>query len=209
MEDVHDLAFASGEVAVGAVIGHSRLDGERCARIIADARKLAIEHFLDPKFLTARLRALEARLDVSAARRRGVSTDVTLRISAEPTYGLCHPQQLPAGFVRPPYPTLYNPVGATESRMTGDCSTNGFSGMGNATTLRTDMSPDSLLDHYGRQLQDSGWKSTNDAKIIVGRSWTRPDSTGSPMELSLTVATSMRAGACREVNLQVRTGRRP
>jgi hypothetical protein len=93
--------------------------------------------------------------------------------------------------------------------MTGDCSTNGFSGMGNATTLRTDMSPDSLLDHYGRQLQDSGWKSTNDAKIIVGRSWTRPDSTGSPMELSLTVATSMRAGACREVNLQVRTGRRP
>ena len=148
-------------------------------------------------------------LSVSAARRRGVATDITVRVSASPNYGPCRPQQMPFMVVRSPYPTLYNPAGTSDARMTGDCSSNIGGSMGTGTTLRTSLTPEALLDHYGRQLQDSGWKAVNDASSIIGRSWTRPDSSGTPVELSLTVASSMRAGTCHDVNLQVRRAQKP
>jgi hypothetical protein len=148
-------------------------------------------------------------LTVSAARRRGVATDVTMRVSTPTNYSPCRPPQAPMMVMSSPYPTLYNPANATDGRMMGDCSLNMSGSMGTATTLRTDMTPDALLEHYGRQLQDSGWKSVSDAKSIIGRSWTRTDSSGAPVELSLTVATSMRGAACRDVNLQVRKVPKP
>jgi hypothetical protein len=143
-------------------------------------------------------------LSVSAARRRGVATDVTMRVSTSTNYSPCRPPQMPTMLVRSPYPTLYNPASATDARMMGDCSSDISGGMSTGTTLRTDMTPDALLDHYGRQLQDSGWKSLTDASVIIGRSWTRPDSSGTPVELLLTVGSSMRAASCHDVNLQVR-----
>ena len=148
-------------------------------------------------------------LTASAARRRGTTTDVTFRVLGTGTYSPCHPPQMPTGMARSPLPTLFNPPNAADARMNGDCSSTLMGSTGTGTTLRTAMTAESLLDHYGRQLQDSGWTAAGERASIVGRSWTRPDSSGAPVETVITVATPARDPGCRELNLQVRTLRKP
>jgi len=148
-------------------------------------------------------------LTATAARRRGTVTDVTFRIIASSTYSVCHPPQIQTGMGRSPFPTLINPPSSTDARMTGDCSSTLMGSSGTSTTLRTPMSADALLDHYGKQLQDSGWTASGERASIVGRTWTRADSSGAPVESVITVATPARDSGCRELNLQVRTLRKP
>jgi hypothetical protein len=152
-------------------------------------------------------------LGVSAVRRRGVNTDVTLRLTAVGNYSPCNPQPLPSGYTRPLFPTLFNPANAGEMRGgADDCgrSTGFGTGSGStSTTLRTPMDPAALLEHYAKQIQDSGWTAAAKGGSVVGRTWTRPDSAGNPMELSLSVASSAREASCYELNLQVRTTRKP
>ena len=148
-------------------------------------------------------------LTVSAVRRRGTTTQVTMRASPTSNQGVCNPPQPQAGMNRSPLPTLYNPPSAGDGRMAIDCS-NGFSGSnGTGAILRVAMDPDALLSHYARQLQDSGWHASSERATIVGRSWTRPDSTGTPVDLTLMVTTSPRDSTCRELSLQLRTLRKP
>jgi hypothetical protein len=148
-------------------------------------------------------------LTVSAARHQGVNTDVTMRLTPAANYSVCTPQPMPAGMIRPLYPTLFNPANAGEGRgLIGDCVMS-MASTGTNTTLRTAMEPTALLEHYARQLQDSGWSAAPTGGSIVGRTWTRTDSAGNPLELSITVATSPRDVACRDLNLQVRTVRKP
>ena len=149
-------------------------------------------------------------LTAAATRRRGIATDIVLRMSVGGTSSACHPMQMSMPMiVRSPFPTLFNPQGATDGRMTGDCSATMMGSMGTGTTLRSSMPADALLDHYARQLQDSGWKSFGEKGAILGRSWTRVDSAGAPVEVSITVTASPRDAACRDLNLQVRTLRKP
>jgi hypothetical protein len=79
---------------------------------------------------------------------------------------------------------------------------------GTQTKLRTPLSPEALIDHYGKQLADSGWKPMQAGGNVMGRSWTKPDSTGAPMELTLLV-TTLADATCRDVNIEVRSTRRP
>ncbi len=145
-------------------------------------------------------------LSTSARRQRGTNTVVVVRVSAQNgQYGPCIPQQMPPGMTRSPFPTLFNPAGAAEGSV--DCQRN-YGSSGTGTQLRTAMSSDSIFGHYAKQLQDSGWKAAPEARI-VGRTFTRTDSTGTPLELSLTIASSARDSTCREINMQVRTLRKP
>ena len=146
-------------------------------------------------------------LTAYAARQRGTATTITYRVTTG-GYSLCHPPQLPTSAMRSPMPTLYNPPTASDARMSGDC-TNNYGGSGTGTTLRTSMSAEALLDHYGRQMQDSGWTAGPDKASVIGRTWSRTDSTGTPIETVITVATPARDAGCRELNLQVRTMRKP
>jgi hypothetical protein len=148
-------------------------------------------------------------LTASAARRRGTTTDVTFRVIGNGTYSPCHPPQMPMAVPRSPFPTLFNPTNAVDARMNGDCSSMLMGSMGTGTTLRTSMTAESLLDHYGRQLQDSGWTAAGERASFVSRSWTRPDSSGAPVETVITISTPARDPGCRELNLQVRTLRKP
>jgi hypothetical protein len=148
-------------------------------------------------------------LTASAARRRGTVTNVTFRVIGNATYSVCHPPQIQTGMTRSPLPTVFNPPTATDARMTGDCSSSVMGSMGTGATLRTSLTTEALLDHYGRQLQDSGWTAAGERASIIGRSWTRPDSSGTPVETVITVATPARDTGCRELNMQVRTLRKP
>src|SRR5207253_2213189 len=121
---------------------------------------------------------------------------------------VCNPPQVPADANRQPYPTLFNPAGSNDVRLANDCRANSSSTTGTGTLLRSAIDPSALLDHYARQLQDSGWHAPNDKLSIVGRTWTRTDSTGAPIELTLTVTTSAHDPMCRELSLQVKTMRK-
>lgn len=147
-------------------------------------------------------------LTVSAIRRRGTTTEVTLRLSPSQNYSTCSPQPFPQGVSRSPFPTLYNPSASTDARITSACSSQ-YGSSGTSTTLMTAIAATGLLDHYGKQLQDSGWHAPAPGNSIAGRTWTKVDSAGTPLELNLTVATSARDSTCREINMQVRTMRKP
>jgi len=148
-------------------------------------------------------------LSTSASRHRGTNTLVVVRVSTQVgQYGVCAPPPVPIGMMRSPFPTLFNPAGAVDARMTADCGA-GFGGSsGTGTNLHLAMSSEAILDHYAKQLVDSGWRAAS-AAAIVGRTFTRTDSTGAPLELSLTIASSSRDSTCRDVNMQVRTLRKP
>lgn len=149
-------------------------------------------------------------LNASLVRRDAKSADVAYRISTVAAMGPCNPPQMPSLGTRLPWPALTNPPGSVDARMTGDCSATllpGSSGIG--TTIRTAMSPDSVFEFYARQLADSGWMAESGRAVPVGRIFTRVDSSGSPVELTLTVTSTLRAESCRDVYMQTRTLRKP
>lgn len=146
-------------------------------------------------------------LSASATRRRGVTTDIVMRVSTASNYSSCNPPPMPAGMPRSPYPTLFNPPNANEQ--SSACGNDFFGSSGTGTTVRLPMTSAALLDHYARQLQDSGWHAPSDSGSIVGRTWTKTDSAGAPVELTITVTSAMRDPSCRTLNLTVRTLRKP
>jgi hypothetical protein len=150
-------------------------------------------------------------LTASATRRRGTTTEITLRLTPAATYSTCNPQPLPPGYVRSSLPTLYNPSAATDARMGSNCSPQymPYGNSASGATLITALTPIALLDHYGKQLLDSGWRAPATSNSIVGRTWTKLDSAGTPVEVSLTVTTPARDTTCREINMQTRTLRKP
>ncbi|MGH7654053.1 MAG: hypothetical protein ACREN6_05255 [Gemmatimonadaceae bacterium] len=148
-------------------------------------------------------------MSVFLARRDSHSADVVYRLSTPSGISVCNAPQMPTGMYRSPFPPLYNPTRSADARMTGDCSTTMLGSQGQGTTLRTALSADSLLEHYGRQLTDSGWTAARDRGVTVGRTYSKTDASGAPVELVLTVASSARDESCRDVNMQVRTLRKP
>jgi len=100
-------------------------------------------------------------------------------------------------------PLLVNPQDAGMNDRTCFGSIVGIGG-GNGTSerLQTNLSPAQLLEHFSRQLSDSGW-STSSSAAAVRRVWTRPDSGGLARELTLTITPSTVAG-CQELSVQLR-----
>jgi hypothetical protein len=150
-------------------------------------------------------------LTVTAARRGSAATNVTFRSVGSVAYSVCRPMRMPPQVSRSPLPILVNPPAAIDARTTGECSSLYSGTLTNATNaiLRTPLSADSLLVHYGRQLRDSGWTATADKPTIVGQTWTHPDSLGARTEATITVTIPDRDPGCRELNLQIRSVRAP
>ena len=79
-------------------------------------------------------------------------------------------------------------------------------GMGSQTQdqpVRTDLSAQEILTHYGRQLDSAGWKSVNSASSVAG-TWTNPQN-GQEVTIKIT-PTASQAG-CYDVSLSA-TARR-
>ncbi len=108
----------------------------------------------------------------------------------------------------PPWPTMYHPAGVSDANQAcnGD---NSFGSGGPSAIVRTPITSEALLDHYAKQLQDSGWQAPPGSGSIIGRTWTRTDSTGAPVELTITAAASLRDPSCRTLNMVVRTLKKP
>lgn len=100
-------------------------------------------------------------------------------------------------------PVLLNPEGAAMNDRICLGSTTAFSGgNGSGERLQTTLSPTQLLDHFSRQLADSGW-SASPPVAGVRRVWTRPDTGSASRELTLTI-TPLSSAGCQDLSLQIR-----
>ena len=85
-------------------------------------------------------------------------------------------------------PTFVNPLNARNDmsgcyrNQPGD---NFNSSSGGGGMISTNMSAQALLDHYSKQMADSGWKPVDVARVT--RSWTRTDSAGKPLRYTLSI----------------------
>ncbi|CAN5210468.1 hypothetical protein BH09GEM1_BH09GEM1_14040 [soil metagenome] len=139
-------------------------------------------------------------------RRGGSASNLTVRIGPAIQGSNCLPMQLPAGYPRQfMLPVVYHPEGVMDARSGTDCARQNEVNRTSAV-VRSELSADALLDHYGRQLQDSGWVAGTKRTSMTGRTFTRPDSAGTPMEITLTVSSG--ETGCRELNMTL-FGKRP
>lgn len=100
-------------------------------------------------------------------------------------------------------PVLLNPQDAAmNDRVCLGSNTTLGGGNGTGERVQTSLSAPQLLDHFSRQLADSGW-SASPPLAGVRRIWTRPDTGGTMRELTLTI-TPLSAAGCQELSLQVR-----
>ena len=79
-------------------------------------------------------------------------------------------------------------------------------GMGSQTQdqpLRTDLSSQEILTHYGRQLDSAGWKSVNNASSVAG-TWTNPQN---GQEVTIRITPVATQAGCYDVSLSA-TARR-
>ena len=95
-------------------------------------------------------------------------------------------------------PVFINPTGARSDMSAcfrgGDEGFNWASGGG--ASLATTMTPEALLEHYSKQMADSGWTATNIVK--AARTWTRTDSAGKLLRYTMTIEATGNA-PCRRI----------
>lgn len=129
--------------------------------------------------------------------------EIAARAAGTPLSSVCTASRaMPSAALRRDYyPTLVNPPG-TGNGMSADCPRWNSRGGGGSTRLSTSMSLDEILAHYGRQLADSAWQPVTGRELVV-RTWTRRDSTGAFVELSLTAVRTAAFPSCVELEMQV------
>lgn len=114
----------------------------------------------------------------------------------------CDPVVQPPRRPAPELPTLRNPP---TTDVTGSCNRRDPNMVsvsnGMATMLRTSITPDSILAHYGRQLQAAGWAPRPPQSYTT--TWGQPDSTGAVVEATLSVMPNRQVAGCYNVNLNV------
>ena len=145
-------------------------------------------------------------LIVAATRRSEAKTQIVYRVTPATAYGPCSLQPQPPRTDGIPVPTLINPGAVSDFRDFGKCSSHAQSA-GRSVSLRSTVSLDSLVLHYAKQMQDSGWRATS--AVSMGRSWSRTDSTGRLFEARLSASTSPHDSLCRDLDLTVWEIRKP
>lgn len=99
-------------------------------------------------------------------------------------------------------PTLYDP--SPRDFGASGCQQEDDGWHGSETRYRTGMTADQILDHYGKQLADSGWLATPPRQAPVARTWTRTDSGGVLRRMTLTVSRGIVDTSCVRVHMENR-----
>lgn len=152
-----------------------------------------------------------ANLHISYRRRPMPPHDLQLEYRESP--GPC--QDRPMGerveFVRmgePRFPTLRSPE-PPPGRPLQSCYSRSRPRRGGAasigTLVSTDLQARELLEHYGRQLEASGWSPPNPGATpsTASRTWTQRDSTGVSQVVTLEVTEGTPGSGCYDVRMNV------
>jgi hypothetical protein len=99
-------------------------------------------------------------------------------------------------------PPLYSPGDVRASQVCR--SPNGMNTQSQEQPLRTELSPQEVLAHYGRQLDSAGWKSVTATPASVAGTWVNA---ANGQEVTIGVTKLPSQGGCYEVSLRA-TARR-
>ena len=94
-------------------------------------------------------------------------------------------------------PPLWSPGDVRASQVCR--SPNGMGGESQEQPLRTEMSPQEILAHYGRQLDSAGWKPVTGTPASVAGTW---ENTAIGQEVTINVTKLPSQGGCYEVSLR-------
>jgi hypothetical protein len=142
-------------------------------------------------------------IDVAAVRSTEGWTDFRVLIAGDSP--ICRlvpptPPRKPPAF-NLPLPIVYDPP---NTGVRPECFVS-ESSQQSRTQLFTSIPPDSLLRHYGRQLEASGWTRVPAESTSATGLWTRRDSSGTLQAAKLTVGIVPTAPDCRSATLEVST----
>jgi len=145
------------------------------------------------------------QIDVSAARSAEGFTNFRIRLTGAAAFCRLVAPTAPrtAPTFNLPLPVVYDPP---NTAVRPECFVND-SRQQTQTQLFTALSPDSLLRHYGRQLETAGWTRIPAESTLVTGEWTRRDSTGALQAAKLSVGVMLGAPECRSATLEVTTMR--
>ena len=143
-------------------------------------------------------------------RRGGVARYLVYRLTGGTT-GVCHPPQPLTDRGMPRFPTLYEPDGTQDMRASQACYPQNAGSSGTDAFFHAPMSADRVLEHFARQLADSGWTRLGDTIAIARGEWTRSDSSGAPVRLTLTITVppGVSDPQCHQAEMRVMTTRKP
>ncbi|HVX41908.1 MAG TPA: hypothetical protein VHB25_20270 [Gemmatimonadaceae bacterium] len=157
----------------------------------------------------------EYSLIADVRRHAGSALYLTYRLSNAPN-GICHSPvrpPMPVAYTQPRFPTLYEPETINDGKGNTPCFPQTMpGGGGTASRFRTAMPRDRMLEYFGKQLADSGWTRLRDSvPVTVTSAWTRPDSTGAPQVLTLTISTpyGVTDAQCQEAQMNILPPKKP
>jgi hypothetical protein len=136
------------------------------------------------------------------------TTVPAMRVSYIITHGDnngCAPRRAIANYLQ--MPTLFHPDGSLYDAVCSRALTGNIASTSTSAQVRSALSDDALLDHYARQLKDSGWTAASEVNT-VSRTMSRTDSSGAQLETTLTIRT-VGATGCKQIDLGLRRLRTP
>ena len=151
-------------------------------------------------------------LNAWIARELPLSTTIAFRLGTPNPgqFNQCNPPapdpRMLASMRESPYPTLFDPVSRDGPMMSSCYDQRSFGSSATETRYKASLTPEQVLDHYARQLADSGWMAGSPPRPTIARAWTRPDPAGGePRHVTLTVSRPTTGDStCLRVQMEVR-----
>jgi hypothetical protein len=144
-------------------------------------------------------------VQVMVAPRGQMQTDIRFMYRRTPDtgYSPCTPDQRrpmrPTQRFGGALPPLRPPAGATPSSPDRCAGSGRAYGMGQTMAFVSELAPTDVLGHYGRQLENAGWRPVEEPS--AARSWAKTDSTGATQRVMLTVTATLSQPQCKVVAL--------
>jgi hypothetical protein len=142
---------------------------------------------------------------VMTAPRGPAQTDIRFMYRRAPDrgYSPCTADQRlpmrPTRAFRGALPALHAPPGATPSSPERCAGSGRGYGIGQTMAFVSELLPVDVLRHYGRQLENAGWRPIEEPS--TARMWAKTDSTSGTQRLMLTVTTTPDRPHCKVVAL--------
>lgn len=152
-------------------------------------------------------RGADEEIEITIMPRQGAPHDVMIGYQTSGT-GMCQFGAAGgrAAMYRSPFedlPPLYPPAPGSTRETPGRCARRSHRSSSQSEMVATALPADSVLQHYGEQLERAGWHAVGSSARASTGAWTKTDSSGAVVRATLVVGERAEAPGCRELSLTV------